>query len=84
MHTHAAKLMAEKIVRELFRLSQAYGQTLFCSFDDLLHDCSVMIGYDDLETVRLLFADAQHRTLLEYAYPTSGQGRWRPALLMTL
>jgi cold shock CspA family protein len=68
MHTPAAKLMAEKIARELFRLSQAYGQTLSCSFDDLLHDFTVMIGYDDLETVRLLFADAQHRTLLEYAY----------------
>jgi cold shock CspA family protein len=68
MQEQAAKLMAEKIVRELFRLSQAYGQTLPVSFDDLFHDFIVMIRYDDLATVRLLFHDAQRRTLLEYAY----------------
>lgn len=68
MQENAAKLMAEKIVRELFRLGQAYGQTLPASFDDLLHDFTVMILSDDLETVRLIFHDGQRRTLLEYAY----------------
>ena len=47
MKEDAAKLMAEKIVREIFRLSQAYGQTLPVSFDDLLHDFTVMIWHDD-------------------------------------
>ena len=68
MTEHAAQLMAEKITRELFRLSQAYGQSLPCGFDDLLRDFTLMITHEDLETVRLLFADKQHRTLLEYAY----------------
>lgn len=68
MKEQNASLMAEKIVRELFRLGQAYGQTLPVSFDDLLHDFTVMIRYDDLATARLLFHDAQRRTLLEYNY----------------
>lgn len=68
MQEPAAKLMAEKITRELFRLSQAYGQNLPCGFDDLLHDFTLMIRYEDLEVTRLLFSDTQHRTLLEYAY----------------
>jgi cold shock CspA family protein len=68
MTEDAAKLMAEKIVRELFRLSQAYGQALSPSFDDLLHDFTVMIRYDDLATVRLIFHDGQRRALLEYVY----------------
>lgn len=68
MNEQAAKLMAEKIVRELFRLSQAYGQALPPSFDNLLHDFTVMIRYDDLATVRLIFHDGQRRTLLEYIY----------------
>jgi cold shock CspA family protein len=68
MQEQAAKLMAEKIVRELFRLGQAYGQTLPASFDDLLHDFTVMIQHDDLAKACLLFHDAQQHTLLEYAY----------------
>jgi cold shock CspA family protein len=68
MQEPAAKLMAEKVVRELFRLSQAYGQTLSCSFDDLLHDFTLMILHEDLEQVCLIFCDTQRRTLLEYAY----------------
>jgi len=63
-----ARLMAEKILREVFRLSQAYGQPTPASFDNLLHDFALMIRYDDLERVRLLFHDAQRRTLLEYTY----------------
>jgi cold shock CspA family protein len=68
MQEQAAKLMAEKIARELFRLSQAYGQSLGSSFDDLLHDMTLMIQHDDLEDVRLVLHDTQRRTLLEYAY----------------
>src|SRR5712691_9804701 len=68
MQESAATVMASKIVRELFRLSQAYGQPLGSSFDDLLHDLALMIRHDDLEAVRLVLHDAQRRTLLEYAY----------------
>lgn len=68
MVQQAAHLMAEKILREVFRLSRAYGQPMPVSFDDLLHDFTLMIRYGDLERVRLLFHDAQRRTLLEYAY----------------
>lgn len=63
-----AHLMAEKILREVFRLSQVYGQPMPVGFDDLLHDFTLMIRYDDLERVRLLFHGAQRRTLLEYTY----------------
>lgn len=68
MQESAATVMASKIVRELFRLSQAYGQPLGSSFDDLLHDLALMIQHDDLEAVRLVLHDAQRHTLLEYAY----------------
>jgi cold shock CspA family protein len=68
MHEPAAKLMAEKLVRELFRLGQAYGQTHGSSFPDLLHDFTLMICFDDLEKVTLLFCDTGFRTLLEYTY----------------
>lgn len=53
MDERAATLMAEKIVRELFRLGQAYGQRQASSFDDLLHDFTVMIRHDDLQ-VRMI------------------------------
>ena len=68
MTTRAARLMAEKILREVFRVSQAYGHTPSVSFDDLLHDLTLMIQHNDLERVRLLFSDRQRRTLLA-VYP---------------
>lgn len=68
MDEQAARLLAEKILREVFRLSQAYGQPMSASFDDLFHDFTLMIQYDDLEGVRLLFHDMQRRSLLEYVY----------------
>lgn len=68
MDAQAARLLAEKILREVFRLGQVYGQPMSASFDNLLHDFTLMIQYDDLECVRLLFHDAQRRALLEYVY----------------
>jgi hypothetical protein len=68
MNASAAQLMAEKVVRELFRLSQAYRHQLACPFADYCHDFACMLQHADLEQVCLVLCDNQRRTLLEYAY----------------
>ena len=55
MQPNAAKLLAEKVVRELFRIAQAYGKEHPFSFEDILNDLAVMLEYDALQLVSLKF-----------------------------
>ena len=70
MNQSAAKLLAEKVVRELFRIAQAYGQQYPYGFDDLNHDIALMLETDSLSFVSLKFhrPNARHEVLVEYTY----------------
>jgi cold shock CspA family protein len=70
MQPNAAHLLAEKVVRELFRIAQAYGKQHPFSFADLLNDLAVMLEYDALQFVALKFfrPDAARGVLAEYTY----------------
>lgn len=70
MNTQAARLLAEKVVREVYRLAQAYGQEHPFRFEDLLNDLAVMLERDSLTSVTLKFyrPTAQRDVLVEYAY----------------
>ena len=70
MNPNAAKLLAEKLVRELFRIGQAYGKEHPFRFEDLVHDLAVMLERDALQVVTLkFFRPTQQRDLLvEYSY----------------
>jgi cold shock CspA family protein len=70
MQPNAARLLAEKIVREVFRIAQAYGKEHPFSFDDILNDLAVMLEHDALQLVSLKFhrPDAARAVLAEYNY----------------
>jgi len=70
MQPNAARLLAEKVVRELFRIAQAYGKEHPFSFDDILNDLAVMLEHDALQLVSLKFyrPDATRAVLAEYNY----------------
>jgi cold shock CspA family protein len=76
MDRNGAKLLAEKLTRELFRIAQAYGKSHTCSFEDLTHDLAVMLERNALNSVSLKFYRAQHgggrrsghEILVEYNY----------------
>jgi len=81
MNADAAKLLAEKLTRELFRIAQAYGKSHTCSFDDLTHDFAVMLEHNALYAVSLKFYRTAHgtqrETLVEYNYALhAGQPRF--------
>jgi len=69
MNHQAAHLLAEKVVRELYRIAQAYGKQHTASFDDLIHDLAIMLQWDGLNTVSLKFyRRGRHQVLVEYNY----------------
>lgn len=70
MQPNAAHLLAEKVVRELFRIAQAYGKEHPFRFEDLLNDLAVMLEHDALQLVSLKFhrPDATRAVLAEYNY----------------
>ena len=70
MNRNAAKLLAEKVVREVFRIAQAYGKRHPYRFEDLVHDLAVMLERNALHTVSLKFyrPNASRDVLVEYAY----------------
>lgn len=70
MNPNAAKLLAEKLVRELFRIGQAYGKEHPFRFEDLVHDLAVMLERDALQLVTLKFfrPTQQRDVLVEYGY----------------
>ena len=70
MKRESAKLLAEKIVRELYRIAQAYGKPHPFGFDDLVHDLAVMLEHDSLNSVSLKFhrPDGRREVLVEYNY----------------
>lgn len=70
MKHNAAQLLAQKIVRELFRIAQAYGQEHPYRFEDLVNDLSVMLERDALRSVSLKFhrGNGARDVLTEYNY----------------
>jgi cold shock CspA family protein len=70
MHPNAAKLLAEKVVRELYRIAQAYGKQHPFRFEDLVHDLAVMLERGALHSVSLKFhrSNAAREVLVEYTY----------------
>lgn len=70
MEPHAAALLAEKVVREVFRIAQAYGKEHPFRFEDLLNDLAVMLEHDALQFVSLKFhrPDVARAVLAEYTY----------------
>jgi cold shock CspA family protein len=79
MNHKAARLLAEKVTRELYRIAQAYGKEHPFGFDDLVHDLSVMLERNCLQSVSLKFhrANARRDVLAEYNYDLhAGQPRF--------
>lgn len=79
MNQGEARLLAEKIVRELYRIAQAYGKEHPFRFEDLVHDLAVMLEHDGLSSVTLKFyrPTAQRDVLIEYHYALhAGQTRF--------
>ena len=70
MNANAAKLLAEKVVREVYRIAQAYGKEHPFRFEDLVHDLAVMLERNALHSVSLKFhrPTAGREVLVEYAY----------------
>lgn len=70
MQPNAARLLAEKVLREVFRIAQAYGKEHPFRFEDLLNDLAVMLEHDALQLVSLKFhrPDATRTVLAEYNY----------------
>ncbi len=70
MERNAAKLLSEKVVREVFRIAQAYGKEYPFRFEDLVHDLAVMLECNALHTVTLKFhrPNGRRDVLVEYAY----------------
>ncbi|MBN1935617.1 MAG: cold shock domain-containing protein [Anaerolineae bacterium] len=70
MNAQAAQLLADKLVKELFRIAQAYGQEHANRFEDLAHDLAVMLEWDGLNTVSLKFyqPNGNRDVLVEYNY----------------
>jgi cold shock CspA family protein len=70
MNRKAAKLLAQKVTRELYRIAQAYGTSYPFSFDDLVHDLAVMLERDSLNSVSLKFhrPNGRRDVLVEYNY----------------
>ncbi len=70
MQPTAARLLAEKVLREVFRIAQAYGKEHPFRFEDLLNDLTVMLEHDALQLVSLKFhrPDATRTVLAEYNY----------------
>jgi cold shock CspA family protein len=65
-----ANLLAQKLTRELYRIAQAYGKRHPFSFDDMVHDLTVMLECDGLNEVSLKFhrPDSRREVLAEYDY----------------
>jgi len=79
MNAQSASLLAEKVVREVYRIAQAYGQQHPFRFEDLVHDLAVMLEHDSLTSVTLKFyrPTAQRDVLVEYHYALhAGQPRF--------
>ena len=70
MQPKAARLLAEKLTRELYRIAQAYGKQHPVEFKDLTHDLGVMLEHDALQHVSLKFhrPGARREVLVEYNY----------------
>ncbi len=70
MQPNPAHLLAEKVLREVFRIAQAYGKEHPFRFEDLLNDLTVMLEHDALQLVSLKFhrPDATRTVLAEYNY----------------
>jgi len=70
MNAQSARLLAEKLTRELFRIAQAYGKEQHYRFEDLTHDFGIMLEYDSLYSLSLKFyrPNAQREVLVEYNY----------------
>ena len=70
MKAQSARLLAEKLTRELFRIAQAYGKEHPYRFEDLTHDLGIMLEYDSLYSLSLKFhrPSAQREVLVEYNY----------------
>ncbi|MBN1877871.1 MAG: cold shock domain-containing protein [Anaerolineae bacterium] len=70
MNAQSARLLAEKLTRELFRIAQAYGKEHPYRFEDLTHDFGVMLEHDGLHSLSLKFhrPNAQREVLVEYNY----------------
>ena len=70
MDRSASRLLAEKVVRELFRIAQAYGKEHPFAFEDMVHDLALALQRRALRRVTLKFfrPDHQREVLLEYSY----------------
>jgi cold shock CspA family protein len=68
MNRDAAKLLSEKVMREIFRIGQAYGKELPNKFEDLVHDLGVMLVHDALQQVSLKFYRPGERREVLVAY----------------
>lgn len=70
MKQSSARLLAEKVVREVYRIAQAYGKEHPFRFEDLVHDLAVMLERNSLRTVSLKFhrPGASRKVLVEYGY----------------
>ena len=70
MNRKAANLLAQKVTRELYRIAQAYGKQHPFGFDDLVHDLSVMLERNSLNSISLKFhhPNSHRDVLVEYNY----------------
>ncbi|NLF15507.1 MAG: cold shock domain-containing protein [Anaerolineaceae bacterium] len=70
MEWNAAKLLAEKVVREVYRIAQAYGKEHPFRFEDLVNDLAVMLERGALHSLSLKFhrPTAGRDVLVEYGY----------------
>lgn len=65
MQSQAARLLAEKLTRELYRIAQAYGKKHPFKFEDLTHDLAIMLQHEALQQVSLkFFRPGKHREVL--------------------
>lgn len=70
MNRNAAKLLAEKVGRELYRIAQAYGQQHPYTYEDLTHDLALMLETSSVTSLALKFhrPGDRERVLVEYSY----------------
>ncbi len=70
MNLSAARTLSDKLVRELFRIAQAYGKEHPFRFEDLANDFAAMLETDCLQIVSLKFHrnNASRDVLVEYNY----------------
>ncbi len=70
MNPQDARLLAEKVVRELYRIAQGYGKEHPFRFEDLAHDFAVMLDRNVLHVVSLKFyrSNGNRDVLVEYTY----------------